>query len=89
MANLKWLETEYCGSASETVQPVLVNDNTLLYVLFSKGCHYVFATIYKLHFHWSGYNNQYLFTCETEEELEKYLKNYGKGNKDIRHLREP
>ena len=75
MANLKWLETEYCGSASETVQPVLVNDNTLLYILFSKGYNYVFPTIYELHLHWSGFNNQYRYTCETEEQLEEYLKN--------------
>lgn len=75
MAKLKWLDTEYCGSASETVQPVLVNGDLLLYVLFAKGYHYVFATIYELHLHWSGFDGQYMYTCETEEQLEKYLKN--------------
>lgn len=75
MANIKWLDTEYCSSASETVQPVLIDDNMLLYVLFAKGYNYVFETIYNLHLHWSGFNSQYMYTCETEEQLEKYLKN--------------
>lgn len=74
MANLKWLDTEYCGSASETVQPVLINGKMLLYVLFAKGYNYVFATIFELHLHWRGFNNQYRYTCETEEQLEEYLK---------------
>lgn len=74
MEKIKWLETEYCGSASETVQPALVN-GVLFYVLFTKGYHYVFGTIYQLHLYWSGLNGQYLYTCETEEQLEEYLKN--------------
>ena len=75
MANIKWLDTEYCGSASETVQPVLINGEALLYVLFAKGYHYVFDTIYQLLLYWCGISSQYRYTCETEEELENYLKN--------------
>lgn len=34
---LKWLDTEYCGTADTTIQPVLVND-TILYTLYdNKG----------------------------------------------------
>lgn len=75
MAKIKWLETEYCGSASATVQPVLINGEALLYVLFEGGYHYVFDTIYQLHLYWSGLSGQYRYTCETEEQLEEYLKN--------------
>ena len=74
MAKLKWLTTEYCGGASKTVQPCLV-DGVVLYVLFQKGYHYVFDTIYQLHLYWSGIGGQYRYSCETEEELENYLKN--------------
>ena len=56
---LKWLDTEYCGTADTTIQPVLVN-NTILYTLYdNKGFNYVFTTIYTIHLHWSGYVNQY------------------------------
>lgn len=74
MANLKWLETEYCGFAGETVQPCIIG-GTIVYVLFAKGYHYVFDTIYQLHLYWSGLSGQYRYTCETEEQLEEYLKN--------------
>ena len=74
MAKLQWLTTEYCGCASETVQPCLV-DGVVLYVLYGNGYHYVFDTIYQLHLYWSGISSQYRYTCETEEELENYLKN--------------
>lgn len=72
---LKWLDTEYCGRADETIQPVLVND-TILYTLYdNKGFNYVFSTIYAIHLHWSGLVNQYEFTCGSEEELVEYLEN--------------
>ena len=70
---ITWLDTEYCGSADETVQTVLVNDRPY-YCLFDKRGHqYLFATIYELHLHWSGLNQQYIFTCESEQELNEYL----------------
>ena len=73
---LKWLDTEYCGTADTTIQPVLVND-TILYTLYdNKGFNYVFTTIYAIHLHWSGYANQYEFTCGSEEDLIEYLENY-------------
>lgn len=72
---LRWLDTEYCGTADTTIQPVLVND-TILYTLYdNKGFNYVFATIYAIHLHWSGLVNQYEFTCESEEDLIEYLEN--------------
>ena len=73
---LKWFDTEYCGTADTTIQPVLVNDS-VLYVLFdNKGFNYVFTTIYAIHLHWSGLVNQYVFTCGSEEDLIEYLENY-------------
>jgi hypothetical protein len=73
---LKWLDTEYCDRADETIQPVLVND-TLLYTLFDRrGYNYVFETIYAVHLFFSGFDKTYSFTCETEEELVEYLENY-------------
>lgn len=72
---LKWLETEYCGTPDTAIQPVLVND-TIMYVLFDHhGFNYVFDTIYKIHLHWSGFANQYEFTCGSEEDLTEYLEN--------------
>lgn len=72
---LKWLETEYCGTADATIQPVLVN-GIILYTLFdNKGFNYVFTTIYAIHLHWLGYVNQYEFTCGSEEDLIEYLEN--------------
>ena len=70
---IKWLETEYCGSADETVQPVLVNGRVFYCLYDKRGYHYVFSTIYELHLHWSGANRQYIFTCENEQELNNYL----------------
>lgn len=70
---IKWLDTEYCGSADETVQPVLVNGRVFYCLYDKRGYHYLFATIHELHLHWSGMNRQYIFTCESEEELIKYL----------------
>ena len=75
MTKVKWLETEYCGSANDTVQSVLVGD-TLLYVLFAKGYNYVFDTIYQLHLYWNGAGGQYRYTCESEKALELYLRNF-------------
>lgn len=75
MNEIKWLDTEYCGSASATVQPVLVN-GVLYYTLYAKGYHYVFVSVYAIHLHWSGVNNAYMFTCEREGQLEEYLKNF-------------
>lgn len=74
MANIKWLDTEYCGDAGETVQPCIVG-GIVYYTLFAKGYNYVFDTVYQLHLYWSGLNGKYRYTCETEEELENYLKN--------------
>ena len=74
MKKIHWLDTEYCGSASETIQPCMVG-GTVLYVLYAKGYHYVFDTIYRVHLFWNGIGGQYRYTCETEEELENYLKN--------------
>lgn len=75
MAKIKWLETEYCGSATGSrVQPALV-DGFLFYVLFKNGHNYVFDTIYQLHLYLSGYDGQYAYTCESEEQLEEYLRN--------------
>lgn len=72
---LKWLDTEYCGKADTTIQPVLVN-GILLYALFDKnGYNYVFNTIYAIHLYWSGFVNQYEFACEKEEDLIKFLEN--------------
>jgi len=70
---IKWLETEYCGSANETVQPVIVNGRVFYCLYDKRGYQYLFATIYELHLHWSGVNQQYIFTCESEDELNKYL----------------
>ena len=70
---IKWLDCEYCGSDNERVQPVLVNGR-IYYCLYNKRGHqYLFATIYELHLHWMGLKEQYFFTCESEEELNKYL----------------
>ena len=70
---LKWLDTEYCGNADETIQPVLVN-GTLLYTMFDRrGFNYVFTTVHAIHLHWSGVCDQYEFTCESEEDLVGYL----------------
>jgi hypothetical protein len=72
---LKWLETEYCGRADETIQPVLVGD-TLYYTLFDRhGFNYVFSTIYAVTRHLLGDVNQYEFTCGSEEDLIEYLEN--------------
>lgn len=72
---LKWLDTEYCGTADTTIQPVLVN-GTVLYTLFDKnGNNLVFTTIYAIHLYWSGFVNQYEFACQNEEDLIKYLEN--------------
>lgn len=70
---IKWLDTEYCGSADETVQPVIVNGRVFYCLYDKRGYQYLFATIYELHLHWSGVSQQYIFTCESEEELNKYL----------------
>lgn len=67
--NIEWLETEYCGKADETVQPVLINGNVWYAYYSPHGYHYLFDTIYKLHLHWSGVSNQYFAICENEEEL--------------------
>ena len=72
---IKWLETEYCGNASQTVQPCIIDNTTIVYVLFAKGYNYVFDTIYQLHLYWNGVDGQYKYTCETEEQLEEYLEN--------------
>lgn len=69
MTKIKWLDTEYCGSADETVQPVLINGSVWYTYYSSHGYQYLFATIYQLHLHWSGVSNQYFAVCETEEEL--------------------
>ena len=72
---IKWLDTEYCGSENETVQPVLVNGK-IFYCLYNKrGRQYLFPTIYELHLHWAGLSGQEIFTCESEDELIKYLEN--------------
>lgn len=72
---LKWLDTEYCGNADETIQPVMVG-KTLYYTLFDKmGYNYVFPTIYKLHLHLNGAYAQYDFTSEDEYEMIEYLEN--------------
>ena len=47
---LKWLETEYCGRADASIQPVLINDAVILYTLFdNKGYNYVFSSIYAIY----------------------------------------
>ena len=67
------IDTEWCDRADETIQPVSVN-GTLFYVLFDRrGYNYVFSTIYKLHVFFSGIDNTYMFTCDNEEELNKFL----------------
>ena len=72
---LKWFETEYCGRADETIQPVLVGD-TLYYTLFDRhGFNYVFTSIYAVIRHLLGDANQYEFTCGYEKELIEYLEN--------------
>ena len=74
---LTWLETEYCGRPDETIQPVLVNDNIVLYTMFDRhGFNYVFATIHAIHLHWSGLVNQYVFTSGNEEDMIEFLENY-------------
>ena len=70
---IKWLDCEYCGSADETVQPVIVNGRVFYCLYDKRGYQYLFATIYELHLHWSGANQQYIFTCESEQELINYL----------------
>lgn len=71
--SLKWFETEYCGRADETIQPVQVNE-TLFYTLFDlNGFTYVFASIYSLCQHMRGEINQYEFTCGNEDDLIEYL----------------
>lgn len=71
--DIDWFDTEWCDRADETIQPVSVN-GTLLYVLFDRrGYNYVFLTIYKLHLFFSGIDNTYMFTCDNEEELNKFL----------------
>lgn len=70
---IQWLDTEWCDRADETIQPVLVN-GTVYYTMYDRrGYNYVFSTIWKIHLFWSGIDGQYLFTCETEEELTEYL----------------
>ena len=74
---LKWLDTEYCGRADASIQPVLINDAVILYTLFdNKGYNYVFSSIYAISLYWSGVANQYEFTCESEKDLIEYLENY-------------
>ena len=74
MAKYRWLDVEFCGGADESVQPVLVNGR-IFYCLYDKrGYQYLFATIYELHLHLSGVSGQYFFICESEQELEDYLK---------------
>ena len=75
---LQWLETEYCGSADETIQPVLVN-GVLFYTMFDRhGFNYVFPSIYAIHLHLSGVSNQYIFTCGSEKDLIEYLEKMDK-----------
>ena len=74
---LKWLETEYCGRADVSIQPVLINDVVILYTLFdNKGYNYVFSSIYAIHLYLSGHGGRYAFTCESEEDLIEYLENF-------------
>lgn len=73
--NVEWFDTEWCDRADETIQPVSVN-GTLFYVLFDRrGYNYVFSTIYKLHLFFSGIDNTYIFTCDDEETLNKFIYN--------------
>lgn len=70
---IKWLETEYCGGSDETVQPVLVNGRIYYSLRDKRGNHYLFATVYELHLHWSGVSGEYIYTCESEQELDNYI----------------
>ena len=41
---IKWLDTEYCGSADETVQPVLVNGRVFYCLYDKRGYQYTAST---------------------------------------------
>ena len=74
---LKWLDTEYFR-ADETLQPVLVNNNTIYYTLFNRhGYNYVFPSVWAVMEYAEKGTDSYLGTFETEEEMIDYLKTIG------------
>jgi len=70
---LTWFDTEYCGRADITLQPVLAN-GTLYYTLFDNhGYNMVFTAIWQVFEYLQGNSARFEFVCESESELIKYL----------------
>lgn len=75
MNTIFWFETEYLAN-DVTVQPVLINNDSLLYTLFdNKGYNYIFNSIRELCEYVYGGQRTYLETFATEQDMVDYLKN--------------
>ena len=73
---ITWIETEYTERPDETIQPVLINNLIVKYVLLDPhGYNYVFTTILAIHLHWSGVSGMYDFTSDREEDVINFLEN--------------
>ena len=73
---LKWYNTEYI-KGDTTIQPVIVNDDTLLFTLLDgRGYHYLFTAIIDLMEYLNGGERTYTAVFETERELINFLMNW-------------
>ena len=72
---LEWYDTEYIR-ADETIQPVVVNEQTIYYTLFSRhGYNYVFDTILNLMKYLNDGEQTQIGLFETEREMVEFLGN--------------
>lgn len=76
---MKWFEVEYIRNASETVQPCMLDDDTLVYVHYVNGYFSLFDSLKALHEFLNGDTSARRSCFSDEEGLESALKTYSEA----------